>query len=78
MVRDAPSRTEAQVYSVVEKFWMDNAVPPTVREIVRLARLTTTSMAHYYLRSLERLGYIEMRRGKPVPKWVIEKIGGKK
>lgn len=71
---DTPSRSEMRLYQVLEQFWRENCVPPTIRQLQERAKVTSTSMVKYYLNALERTGYIEQRHGKPVPLWVIKAL----
>ena len=71
----SPSRAETIILAAVNAHWRSNCVPPTVREIIASSRLgISTSMVSFHLQALERLGYLEMRLGKPVPRWVIKQL----
>lgn len=50
---------EKSVLKTLAKYQEQAGYPPTVREIVDLANITSTSMASYYLDSLTKKGYIE-------------------
>ena len=71
---DAMTRTEKMVLQVIDDFWRSNCLPPTVRQIQAAAKISTLSMVNYHLNTLERLGKIEKRYGKPVPLWVIRSL----
>lgn len=71
---DAMSRIEGVVLKVINDFLRLHCVPPTVLQIQIGAKLTSKSLVYYHLATLERLGKIEKRYGKPVPLWVIRSL----
>ena len=42
---------------------ISEGVPPSVREICKATGIKSTSSVHYYLKDLERLGYISREAG---------------
>lgn len=48
-----------KILEVVEKFHRENGYPPSIREIGKAAKISSTSVVNYYLEQLEDMGYIE-------------------
>jgi repressor LexA len=51
-----------KIIEVFEKFQSQNGYPPSIREIGRLANISSTSVVNYYLDQLEEAGFIERDR----------------
>ncbi len=51
-----------KILDVFERFQNQNGYPPSIREIGRLAGITSTSVVNYYLDQLEEAGFIERDR----------------
>ena len=51
-----------KILEVFERFQNQNGYPPSIREIGRLAGITSTSVVNYYLDQLEEAGFIERDR----------------
>lgn len=51
-----------KILEVFERFHNQNGYPPSIREIGRLAGITSTSVVNYYLDQLEEAGFIERDR----------------
>ena len=51
-----------KVLEVLEDFTQESGYPPSIREICTQAKISSTSVANYYLNRLESLGYIERDR----------------
>ncbi len=51
-----------RIVNVFERFQNQNGYPPSIREIGRLAGISSTSVVNYYLDQLEEAGYIERDR----------------
>ena len=52
-----------RVLAVIREFLDDRGYPPTVRDIVRECQMSSTSVADYHLRALERDGFIRRDSG---------------
>jgi len=50
-----------QVLEYIQKFLAVNSYPPTVRDVMRGCGLSSSSVADYHLKALERLGYLRRR-----------------
>lgn len=57
------SATTNRVLNVIEEYWSQHQTAPTVREVCQLAGCSSTSIAHYHVMLLVRLGRL-------TPKWV--------
>lgn len=51
-----------RILKVFERFQDQNGYPPSIREIGKLANISSTSVVNYYLDQLEEAGYIERDR----------------
>lgn len=67
---------DAEVLRAIWGFWIEHSIPPTRQDIVDATSIKSKSTVHYALLSLEEKGEIELRRGHPVPMWVIGDICG--
>jgi len=56
------SSKQQSIVGFIQRFWWDNNFPPSVRDIVAGCGLSSTSVADYNLKILERKGYIRRRR----------------
>ncbi|MFH1032714.1 MAG: transcriptional repressor LexA [Chloroflexota bacterium] len=54
---------QQKILDFMSKFWSDNGFPPTIRDIVRACKISSTSVAAYNLNILEREGYIRRHSG---------------
>ena len=50
--------TEEKVLAVIKTYQAEHGYPPAIRDIVRLAPLSSTSVAHHHLKKLEKKGKI--------------------
>lgn len=57
------STKQKKILDFMSKFWSDNGFPPTIRDIVRACKISSTSVAAYNLNILERQGYIRRHSG---------------
>lgn len=57
------SKQRQRVLDAIREFLDDKGYPPTVRDIVRACKMSSTSVADYHLRALEREGYIHRDSG---------------
>lgn len=65
------SPKQRSIVDFIHRFWRDRNYPPSIRDIVSGCGLSSTSVADYNLRILERRGYIrrhrEVSRGIELP-----------
>ena len=65
------SSRQQTIVNFVHRFWFDRGYPPSIRDIVAGCHLSSTSVADYNLRNLEKKGYIrrhrEVSRGIVIP-----------
>ncbi len=57
------SKQRQKVLDTIREFLDDRGYPPTVRDIVHACKMSSTSVADYHLRALEREGYINRHSG---------------
>ena len=50
-----------RILSFLQEFYLDNGIPPTVRDIQRACEISSTSVVDYNLDKLEEAGYIRRR-----------------
>lgn len=55
---------ERDVFAACQKYIAENKYSPTIRDIMELTRVNSTSLVRYYLGSLERKGYLRLSPGK--------------
>ena len=55
------SSRQQQIINFIRRFLEDNQYPPTIRDIVAGCGISSTSVANYNLKILEREGYIRRR-----------------
>lgn len=58
----ALSSKQRCIIDLIDRFWRDNGYPPSIRDIVAGCGLSSTSVADYNLRVLEKMGYIRRHR----------------
>lgn len=51
-----------KILEVLERFQNEHGYPPSIREMGRMADISSTSVVNYYLDQLEEMGYIERDR----------------
>jgi len=65
------SARQQAIVNFIRRFWLDRGYPPSIRDIVAGCNLSSTSVADYNLRILEKKGYIrrhrEVSRGIELP-----------
>jgi repressor LexA len=65
------STRQQRILDCVQNFWQEKGYPPSIRDIVAGCGLSSTSVADYNLKILERKGYIrrhrEVSRGIELP-----------
>jgi repressor LexA len=65
------STRQQTIVDFIRRFWLDRGYPPSIRDIVAGCNLSSTSVADYNLRILEKKGYIrrhhEVSRGIELP-----------
>lgn len=63
-VREMKSKQD-MVYKILCRYLEGNGYPPTVREIAEKIRPCSTSQVVHYLRNLEKLGLVQVRKESP-------------
>ena len=53
-----------RIYAAVASYWLANGYAPTIREIVVLADISSTSVVYYNLVKLESEGKLTWTRGQ--------------
>jgi len=65
------SARQQNIVDLIQNFWLDRGYPPSIRDIVAGCGLSSTSVADYNLKILEKKGYIrrhrEVSRGIELP-----------
>jgi repressor LexA len=76
----ALSPRQQDIVDFIQGFWLEWGYPPSIRDIVSGCGLSSTSVADYNLKALERKGYIrrhrEVSRGIELPA-IAKNSGGK-
>jgi len=57
-----------QTKSAIDKFWRENKFPPTIRDIMNMVGIPSSSHCRYILKNLE--GVRLARNGRVIPLWV--------
>jgi len=66
------------VLSAIDDYWKENYHPPTIRKLMDMAGIPSTSHTASILRKLKSGGLIELfGNAHPIPKWVISAIDSK-
>ncbi len=60
VTKKMPPRRQ-RILSFLQKFYADNGIPPTVRDIQRACEISSTSVVDYNLEKLRESGYINRR-----------------
>lgn len=61
---DKMTEKQREILEIIKDFIVENGYPPTVREIGKIANLSSTSTVFVHLMNLEKGGYISMLKGK--------------
>ena len=56
------SERQVKILDFIEEFLRDNGYPPTIREIGKAVRISSTSVVKYNLEKLESMGYLHRRK----------------
>jgi len=70
MKMDVTQPREQQVYNAIIWHYSKYAVPPTIRNIIDLTDITSTSMVNYYYKKLVKANLIELVSAKPIPSFL--------
>jgi len=57
------SQRQQSIIEFVRRFWLEKSYPPTVRDIQRACKVSSTSVVAYNLDILEREGHIRRHPG---------------
>lgn len=76
MPRSASITTRRTIQIELNQYWADYFRPPTMRELMELCDLSSTSVVKYHLDILAREGLIDLRKGSrgATPLWVVDAI----
>ena len=50
-----------RIWTFLQEFYLDNGIPPTVRDIQKACEISSTSVVDYNLEKLAQAGYINRR-----------------
>lgn len=53
------------IYECICKYYKEKGISPSVRDLCRMASLSSSATVHKHLKNLERLGYIYIEKNKP-------------
>jgi repressor LexA len=56
---------QEKIYNIVKKFIDENGYAPSVREIGKIAGVTSTATVFDHMKKLKEKGYINYIKGKP-------------
>ncbi len=59
--RKMPARRQ-RILDFLQEFYLENGIPPTVRDIQQACEISSTSVVDYNLKQLEEAGYINRRK----------------
>lgn len=62
------------VYKAIDTIWRERGTPPTMKEVMDATGISTKSVVKYEYQRLAEQNKIDIVSGKPVPKWVINRI----
>ena len=60
VTRKMPPRRQ-RIWAFLQEFYLDNGIPPTVRDIQKACEISSTSVVDYNLEKLKEAGYINRR-----------------
>ena len=58
------TKKQEKIYNILKEFISENGYAPTVREIMKIAKLNSPATIHEHLKRLEDKGYIKSDKGK--------------
>lgn len=61
----------------IDDFVRENGYPPTIRDVMRISDISSTSVARYILERLTEDGVLVKRNTHFIPQWVITLLGKK-
>lgn len=62
-----------KVYDAICQLWLENYQPPTIRQVMQLTGITSTSTIAWRYGQLRNAGWI-LPMSKPVPVWLVNAI----
>ena len=62
MKQQSLSARQQAIVDFIRRFWLGKGYPPSIRDIVAGCNLSSTSVADYNLKVLERKGHIRRHR----------------
>lgn len=63
------------ILKALDDFWREHCYPPTIRDIMRMSKTSSTSLVFRVLQRLAEWGCIAIHDARPIPLWVIAVIG---
>ena len=67
MSRQKNARHSA-IKTAVDKFWEEHHYPPTIRDLMKMTGISSTSVAKYYMERVPGVRFAE--HGRIIPLWV--------
>lgn len=65
-----------RVYDAILNYWRENAIPPVIRDLMKVCDLKSSNTVWCYVRQLVKEGRIKMVNRHPVPIEIEELIKG--
>lgn len=65
---------QQKVLNMISRYIEENGYPPTIRDIGKELKLTSTSTVHSYLNVLKSKGYVTWEEGRPRTLKILERI----
>jgi hypothetical protein len=62
------SKRYAIVKDAIDRFWIENHYPPTIRDLMEMTGVTSTSVMTYYIKRLPEIRVAKY--GRIIPVWV--------
>lgn len=59
------SAAQREVYAIIEAFWAEHQISPTLREILKRSNYASTSTIRLHVRELAVLGYVRYDEKTP-------------
>lgn len=63
-----PRKYDAKMKAAIDVFWRQNKYPPTLRDLMAIVGISSTSVCRYVLRHIE--GVRIAKNGRVIPLWV--------
>jgi len=63
-----PRKYDAKMKVAIDVFWQQNKYPPTLRDLMKIVGISSTSVCRYVIRHLD--GVRIAKNGRVIPLWV--------